>query len=376
MLTLQCHTNHLWLFRGNDTYLLQIPKQEVHDMSEQSASDSKTKTFGSLTAHAVVLQDIEPFMTLLIVQQPMISAYQITMPSDTTPLEGQSLIETSTISVEDSDHQVRGSDEEHGGSSRSARSSSLSVSWWLEGLAIVVSLLRLAAIVGLLYHFDGKEQPDWSYWINLNTVVATLSTILSPVAPAISQYKWYWFHHHPRRLIDIVRFDEASRGLMGSLKLLLRPRKSALVFVLSAVVGPFTQQTIRTFGCDLLYHNALASVPVAEYLDYRMDIDTYNSGDPFIVSPQMSIAVLEGLVGSMDQVNQISASCPTGNCDFFSADGAPTSYSSLAMCSSCEDITDHIIETHTVHGEHSGSWSYNISDTDPTYLAIGDGRWR
>lgn len=148
---------------------------------------------------------------------------------------------------------------------------------------------------------------------------------------------------------------------------------SALVFVLSAVIGPFTQQTIRTFGCELLSHNASALVPVAEYLDYRTDIDTYNGGDSFTVSPQMSIAILEGIVGSMDQVDQISAFCPTGNCDFNSADGGPTSYSSLAMCSSCEDITDHIIETHIVHGKHSGYWSYNISDTDPTYLAVGDG---
>lgn len=98
------------------------------------------------------------------------------MPNDTTPLEGQSLIETSTVSAEDPDHREKGDVEEYLGSSR--RPPSLLVSWWLEGLAIVVSLLLLAAIVGVLYHFDGKEQPDWPYWINLNTVVATLSTIL------------------------------------------------------------------------------------------------------------------------------------------------------------------------------------------------------
>lgn len=100
------------------------------------------------------------------------------MPSDTTPLEGQSLIETSTMSVGTSDHRVEGSDEEYVDSPRSARSPSLLMSWWLEGLAIVASLLLLAAIVGVLYRFDGKEQPDWPYWISLNTVVATLSTIL------------------------------------------------------------------------------------------------------------------------------------------------------------------------------------------------------
>lgn len=87
----------------------------------------------------------------------------------------------------------------------------------------------------------------------------------------------------------------------------------------------------------------------------------------------MSIAVLEGIVGSMDQANQISTSCPTGNCDFQSPDGSLASYSSLAMCSSCKDITEHIVETHIVDGGRSGYWSYNISDTDPTYLAVADG---
>lgn len=149
---------------------------------------------------------------------------------------------------------------------------------------------------------------------------------------------------------------------------------SALAFVLSAAIGPFTQQTIRTIGCEILSHNESASVPVAEYLDYRTDIDTYNSGDSFLVSPQMSIAVLEGIVGSTDQDNQVSASssCRTGNCDFQGLDGGSTSYSSLAICSSCEDITDRIVETQIEEGG-GGYWSYNISDTDPTYLAMGDG---
>ncbi|KAG8163810.1 hypothetical protein KVR01_005728 [Diaporthe batatas] len=303
------------------------------------------------------------------------------MPRDTPTRESENLIVTPTVTVDGLDSRTSLKDQEHIGVSRRTRGPL--ISWWLEGLAVVVSLLLLAAIVSLLYHFDGEEQPEWPYWINLNTVVATLSTILRAqlllvAAEAISQYKWSWFRR-PRRLIDMVRFDEASRGLMGSLNFLFRPRKSfvalcsALAFVLSAAIGPFTQQTIRTFGCEILSHNESASVPIAEYLDFRTDIDTYNSGDSYIVSPQMSIAVLEGIVGSTDQDNQVSASssCRTGNCDFQSPGGGSTSYSSLAICSSCEDITDLVVETHIVE-DGPDYWSYNISDTDPTYVTMRD----
>lgn len=152
---------------------------------------------------------------------------------------------------------------------------------------------------------------------------------------------------------------------------------SALVFVLSAAIGPFTQQTIRTFACELPSHNDSASVPIAEYLSYHTDIGTYRVGTSRVaaqVSPQMSIAVLEGIVGSLDQANDIPVSCRTGNCDFHGDDEGPISYSSLAICSSCEDISDHIMAEHIVDEDHADySWSYNFSDTNPSYLAIRDG---
>lgn len=99
------------------------------------------------------------------------------MPSNTTPSEGQSLIESSTV-AEEENNQAKVNDEEYLGSSYKGPSPSVLRSWWLEGLAIAISLLLLAAIVVVLFRFDGKEQPDWPYWINLNTIVATLSTIL------------------------------------------------------------------------------------------------------------------------------------------------------------------------------------------------------
>ena len=98
------------------------------------------------------------------------------MPNDTTPSEGASLIEAPTVTTGERNKGINTKSEQSLASLR--RSRGPLVSWWLEGLATVVSLVLLAAIMAILYHFDGKEQPDWPYWINLNTVVATLSTIL------------------------------------------------------------------------------------------------------------------------------------------------------------------------------------------------------
>lgn len=100
------------------------------------------------------------------------------MPSNTTLSEGQSLIESSTVVDEDNNQQAKVNDEEYLGSSHRGPSPSILRSWRLEGLGIAISLLLLAAIIVVLFRFDGKEQPDWPYWINLNTIVATLSTIL------------------------------------------------------------------------------------------------------------------------------------------------------------------------------------------------------
>ena len=44
-----------------------------------------------------------------------------------------------------------------------------------------------------------------------------------PVVECLGQLKWTWFTgSRPRPLIDFQLFDEASRGVFGSFKLLIR----------------------------------------------------------------------------------------------------------------------------------------------------------
>lgn len=103
--------------------------------------------------------------------------------------------------------------------------------WLYEAWACVWSILLFVAIIILLSSYDGKEygtvdtfqsssmkQPALFSYLSLMSTVMKAAMLL-PVATSISQLTWNWFKSH-RRLIDIERFDEASRGMLGSLQLL------------------------------------------------------------------------------------------------------------------------------------------------------------
>jgi hypothetical protein len=91
-------------------------------------------------------------------------------------------------------------------------------------VSILASLGFLAALVGLLFAFDGKPIFD-QHAVTLNTFVAILSaaskaTIVYAVSHAIGQWKWIAFSNRRRRLLDFERVESASRGPLGSLSLL------------------------------------------------------------------------------------------------------------------------------------------------------------
>ncbi|KAL1854800.1 hypothetical protein Daus18300_011316 [Diaporthe australafricana] len=86
----------------------------------------------------------------------------------------------------------------------------------------------------------------------------------------------------------------------------------------------------------------------------------------------MSIAILGGIVGSPNQVNAIPVSCPTGDCDFPVPEEDSVSYSSLAICSSCVDISEDIVATQKKSNVDGGPdyWWYNMSKSDSSFLGI------
>lgn len=104
--------------------------------------------------------------------------------------------------------------------------------WVLEALSSAFSVALFVAIIVILYKHDGTaygtasgvSKGDQLKRPGIYPILAFLSAVmracmLLPVATAIGQLKWSWFRDK-RRLIDFERFDEASRGMTGSLYLL------------------------------------------------------------------------------------------------------------------------------------------------------------
>ena len=97
--------------------------------------------------------------------------------------------------------------------------------WLLEIICTLTSACALAAIFGVLSRFDGHALPNWPKEITLNTLIALLTaianaSIVAPLSSGLSQLKWIHFKGKRQPLIDIETFDDASRGVYGSLKLL------------------------------------------------------------------------------------------------------------------------------------------------------------
>lgn len=97
--------------------------------------------------------------------------------------------------------------------------------WMIELLSCFVSLISVGVIIIVLRNYNGKPLSDWKQAITLNSFLAIFATLaqaglMLPISEAISQLKWIWFIQEERPLVEFQTFDEASRGAVGSIKLL------------------------------------------------------------------------------------------------------------------------------------------------------------
>ena len=98
--------------------------------------------------------------------------------------------------------------------------------WLWEFCGWSLSTACLMTIVGLLAHYNGKPLRDWPHSITLNSTLAILSAVsksalMIPVAAGLGQLKWTRLRKG-RKLYDLQRFDDASRGPLGSVSLIWR----------------------------------------------------------------------------------------------------------------------------------------------------------
>lgn len=155
-----------------------------------------------------------------------------------------------------------------------------------------------------------------------------------PVSTALSQFKFTWFKK-PRPLYDFYVFDQASRGLLGSMRMLYRVRLkhtvtiSAILMVVSVLSSPVTQLAVRYST-----RNATAIREEAKVFTIdEVNLDKYKLGH------LVEIAALKATIpdaGNFDvPAPPLNALCSTGNCDF-------NPYQSLGVCVAFANITSKL----------------------------------
>lgn len=101
------------------------------------------------------------------------------------------------------------------------------VDTWLPEIGSwIVSFFFFILIIVILSVYNGQILPRFPYGITIGTLIALFSTLsttllMVPVSQGISQLKWLQFSYSDSRVADLEVFDQASRGALGSLMLII-----------------------------------------------------------------------------------------------------------------------------------------------------------
>ncbi|KAJ5501532.1 hypothetical protein N7453_006349 [Penicillium expansum] len=185
--------------------------------------------------------------------------------------------------------------------------------WRLEFLAIFFSIACFIAICVLLKVYDQKTRPTLSYDISLNTIVSVLATacksaLVFSVGEAIGQLKWVWYQGvRTRPLLGMQLFDNASRGPLGSLKIIFshcgKPLISfgAAIVVLMLAFDPFVQQVL-----SYPVRSAVLSPPAG--------IADAPQADNMTISTSTTALAGSTLLGIWSNGFDVQPTCSSGNC--------------------------------------------------------------
>ena len=206
-----------------------------------------------------------------------------------------------------------------------------------------------------------KPLPQWPYCLSVNTllsiyIVVMKAALMYVLAQGIGLLKWSWLQLS-RPLYDLVKYDEASRGALGSLLLLstthIRHLLSSLGAVLVAaliVLDPVTQEIIRYYGCTITMGSTKALVPRTRLL--TSGPGAHIAAGLSSIAPAMQAAVNAGV-----SLRQHNFSCQTGNCIF------PAAYSSVGPCSQCRDMRDQVALSY---------WCWGTFESEPVLIGPDD----
>ena len=230
--------------------------------------------------------------------------------------------------------------------SESLRSSSwkrlLFNTWVPEILAVIFSVGCIAALAVVLLTFNGRPAPQMRWGLTLNALISILATaskaaLLAVVAAVISQLKWCWFSSDSRKLQDLQSFDDASRGVFGSILLLLGLQGrylasiGAVVTILALAFDPFLQQVVK-------YPSRGISVPsnaTTTRMASTFSLSGVNATGPAFESLQYIGAINAGPWSDSTQFERYP-NCPSENCTW-------PSFQSVGWCSKCANAISSVV---------------------------------
>ncbi|KAK8203715.1 hypothetical protein IWZ01DRAFT_560151 [Phyllosticta capitalensis] len=233
--------------------------------------------------------------------------------------------------------------------------------WTVEILSCACATIILGALVILLAHFDDLPMPDWPQPITINAIVSTFTVafkalLLKPLEEGLSQSKWLWFIR-PNKLSDLELFDQASRGPWGCLCLLYDSLKGArkrylavfgaLLSIVALGIDPMSQGIVQYYECQRAAPHGIARIPLTNQYTAAGPKTGTAQGPSYVLDGPMTVAIYMGLLIPPTSTT-VSIECSTGYCNF-PATADNVTFSSVAMCHSCDDITS------TVHKGKKGS---------------------
>lgn len=207
--------------------------------------------------------------------------------------------------------------------------------WLWELISMTISLSCIVCIIAVLLAINGKSLAEWILPISPNTVVSILNTVakssmLLVISSCIGQLKWVHFGRQAQPVIDMETFDQASRGPLGSLKLLwcINWRATfcsicAIVTLLSLAMDPFAQEILQYSNGKIEMPHERALLPITQA--WQAD----DAQPLHITTAHVAYSIYTTLLGERYPLNLI---CPTNNCHW-------TEYQNLDVCCNCKDVT-------------------------------------
>ncbi|EWZ83205.1 hypothetical protein FOWG_13131 [Fusarium oxysporum f. sp. lycopersici MN25] len=214
--------------------------------------------------------------------------------------------------------------------------------WGMELLSSVTTLALFAGMIAIFCSMRNKPYFEWPLSISINTTIAILSTactatMMHNVSAFIGQLKWLHFKRSSRRVYNVERFDEASRGPLGAILLIFRvpwnlATLGATITILRLGFSPLSQAVVNLERRMVDVPSNDSTFGYAHAYDRNMTTGAQSEIPP---DTQMQSAILQGLYDI--------SSIPVFNCA-----GAclwRDSYVSLGFKSTCKNVTMSALET-------------------------------